>query len=74
MHPCTHAPIAMTMYVLINDKNVYPYVTVLILVNDKLHICREFLGPVIGGGLTHLLTFQDSASVSVQHEVELNFF
>ena len=26
---------------------------------------REFLGPIIGGGLTHFLTFQNSASVSI---------
>ena len=29
-------------------------------------VCREFLGPIVGGGLTHFINFQDSALVSAQ--------
>jgi hypothetical protein len=28
------------------------------------NVCREFLGPIVGGGLTHFINFQDSALVS----------
>ena len=32
-------------------------------------MCREFLGPIVGGGLTHFINFQDSALVSAQCRV-----
>lgn len=51
---------------------VCDYSYILTPVDVCLFFCSEFLGPVIGGVLSHFLTFQDSAAVSMAKLIIMN--